>query len=75
MESLSIVTLLSQKLYQLRKERNITLQEVHLQTGIAVSSLSAYEKGKYVPSLDSICKIAKFYQVSLDFLLDVFEYK
>lgn len=70
MESLSIVILLSQKLYQLRKERNVTLRELHLQTGIAVSSLSAYEKGKYLPSLDSICKLAEFYQVSLDFLLE-----
>lgn len=63
--------LLSQKLYTLRKERNLSLQTLHLKTGIALASLSAYEKGKYAPSLENLCKLAKFYDTALDDLLEV----
>ena len=63
--------LFSQKLYELRKERNLTLQAVHLKTGIALASLSAYERGRYAPSIENLCKLAKFYKVPLDELLRV----
>ena len=63
--------LLADKLYSLRKERNITLQMLQLQTGISVASLSAYEKGKYAPSLENLCILARFYNISLDEMLDV----
>ena len=63
--------LLADKLYSLRKEKNISLQMLHLQTGISMASLSAYEKGKYEPSLENLCRLARFYKVSLDEILDV----
>lgn len=63
--------LLADKLSSLRKERNITLQMLQLQTGISVASLSAYEKGKYAPSLENLCILARFYNMSLDEMLDV----
>ena len=63
--------LLADKLSSLRKERNITLQMLQLQTGISVASLSAYEKGKYAPSIENLCILARFYNMSLDEMLDV----
>jgi transcriptional regulator with XRE-family HTH domain len=63
--------LLADKLSSLRKERNITLQMLQLQTGISVASLSAYEKGKYAPSIENLCILARFYNISLDEMLDV----
>lgn len=63
--------LLANKLYSLRKERNITLQMLQLQTGISVASLSAYEKGKYAPSIENLCILARFYNISLDEMLGV----
>ena len=63
--------LLVDKLSSLRKERNITLQMLQLQTGISVASLSAYEKGKYAPSIENLCILARFYNISLDEMLDV----
>ena len=65
--------LLSDKLYALRKEKNISLQMLHLQTGISMASLSAYERGKYAPSLENLCILAKFYNTSLDALLGLDE--
>ena len=44
---------------------------LQLQTGISVASLSAYEKGKYAPSLENLCILARFYNMSLDEMLDV----
>ena len=61
--------LLSQKLYTLRKAQNLTLQALHLRTGVSMASLSAYERGKYAPSLENLCKLADFYKITLDDLL------
>ncbi len=61
--------LLSTRLYRLRKERNLTLQALHLKTGIAMASLSSYERGKYAPSLENLCKLANFYGITLDDLI------
>lgn len=60
---------LSKQLYTLRKTQNITLQALHLKTGISMASLSAYERGKYAPSLENLCKLAEFYGLSIDELL------
>ena len=63
------MSFLSNKLYTLRKERNMTLQALHLKTGISMASLSAYERGKYAPSLENLCKLAAFYGLTVDDLL------
>ena len=63
------IMLLSQRLYSLRKERNLTLQALHFQTGVSMASLSAYERGKYAPTLENLCKLADFYGITLDNLL------
>lgn len=60
---------LSQKLYTLRKEQNITLQTLHLKTGISLASLSAYERGYYAPSIENLFKLAVFYNTTLDELV------
>ena len=60
---------LSNKLLTLRKEQNLTLQTLHLRTGISLASLSAYERGYYAPSIENLCKLADFYGLTLDQLL------
>lgn len=60
---------LSNKLLTLRKEQNLTLQALHLKTGISLASLSAYERGYYAPSIENLCKLAVFYKVTLDELI------
>lgn len=61
--------LLSHRLYTLRKKHNLTLQALHLKTNVSMASLSAYETGKYAPSIETLCKLANFYGVTLDYLL------
>ncbi len=57
---------LSQQLYKLRKEQNISLQKLSEATGISPASLSAYEKGLYAPSLENLCTLASYFHVTLD---------
>ena len=49
---------------------NKTQQEVSDATGISQKTLSNYETGRTEPDLNSLIKLADFYNVSVDFLLD-----
>lgn len=62
--------MLSEKLYALRIAKSLRLTDVHKATGISAASLSAYEKGKYLPSLPQLILLADFYEISLDALLE-----
>lgn len=62
---------LGEKLKGIRKNlRNYTLQKVFEETGISVSFLSDMERGKTKPSLETLQKLANFYQVNLSDLLE-----
>ena len=58
----------------LRYEREVnwgwSLADVEKQTGIDYRTLSHYELGDYIPSLPALIKLADFYHVSIDSLLD-----
>lgn len=51
---------------ELRKEKNFTQKMVEELTGIDRTTISAYEKGIRIPSIDNACKLADLYKVSLD---------
>lgn len=57
------------KIKELRKQNNITLQKLanYLHTG--TSTISQYETGKREANFDTLCKIADFFNVSVDYLL------
>ena len=67
------VTVLSmtfgEKIYQLRKELDLTQDEVGKAAGVYKSQVSNWEKNKERPSIDSIVALAKFFKVSTDYLL------
>ncbi|MGH9858161.1 MAG: helix-turn-helix domain-containing protein, partial [Acidobacteriota bacterium] len=60
---------LSQKIVQLRKEKDWTLVELSKAVGISPNNLNRYEKGHSRPSLDAIRKLADVFNVSTDYLL------
>ena len=53
----------------LRKERGLSQKSVAEDLGISQALLSHYEKGIRECGLDFLCKIADYYQVSVDYLL------
>ncbi len=60
---------LHMKLLNLRESHFWTISYVSQCTHISVSSISAYEQGRYLPTLANLCILADFYGVSTDYLL------
>ena len=65
---------LSEKLKALRKRDNLTQEELAFELGVTKSVISAYERGKRMPSYDILIHLASMYDVSIDYLLG-FEHK
>lgn len=59
----------SRAITALRKEKQISQKQAAKELGISQALLSHYEKGVRECSLDFVCKIADYYDVSTDFLL------
>ena len=62
--------MLGAKLRALRKRQGRTLADVGSETGLSVSFLSDIERGRARPSLDTLEKLASYYQLTLNDLLD-----
>ena len=60
-------------LRRLRKNQGLTLVKVSSETGLSVSFLSDIERNKARPSLDSLEKLADFYGVGVDQLVQQIE--
>lgn len=58
-----------EKVEELLKENNCTKYKLAKDTGISKSVLSDYCKGKVQPTADIIIIVARFFDVSTDFLL------
>lgn len=57
---------IGEELRKLRRYRGLTLSQVSEQTNLSVSFLSDVERGKTNPSLDTLQKLAEFYQVAVN---------
>lgn len=57
------------RLKDLRKSRGYTQVSVQMQTGIEQALLSKYESGERIPPTETLLKLAKFYNVSIDYIL------
>lgn len=57
------------RLKKLRKEHNLTQNELSEKTGIKHYSISDYEVGRVEPDLQTLIILAKFFNVSLDYIL------
>ncbi len=59
-----------QKLKELRKSANLKQQELAEILNLDASSISKYETGKATPSPDILLKIANYFHVTTDYLLN-----
>ena len=57
------------RLLELRKAKNLTQQRLAIELGIDQASLSSYERGKYLPTVEVLVKLAEHFGVSTDYLL------
>jgi len=58
------------KIIELRKQNNYTQAFVAEKLGIKQSSYQKYEADKARPEYENLVKLAKLYDVSIDYLLD-----
>ena len=62
-------------LAKLRKERGILQKELAAYLNMTVATVSNYEKGVHTPDIKTLIKLADFYDVSTDYLLQRTNYK
>ncbi|RNB52681.1 XRE family transcriptional regulator [Brevibacillus gelatini] len=62
-------TILGERVKVLRQTRKILQKDLAEEVGITKQSLSVFEKGSSSPSLDTLVKIANYFNVSVDYLL------
>ena len=63
------------RLYELRKSEHLTQQLLAVRLGIDQSSVSSYETGKYLPTVEVLAKYARYFGVSADYLLGLTDVK
>lgn len=61
-------------LKQIRKERNLNQLKVAMDINISREALSHYENGKREPSIDILNKLSKYFNVSIDYLINSEEF-
>lgn len=63
-----------EKLYRLRIERGIYQKQLAAYLHVSVGTISNYENGVHSPDLKTLCKLANYFHVSADYMLDRTEY-
>ena len=61
--------ILGYRLKELRKEKNMSQSDLGKILGVSKVSISGYEKGTRVPSMDILIKILDVFMISADYLL------
>ena len=59
----------------IRVINDYTQLKVQMETGIPQSIISKYETGELMPTAENLMILAKFYNTSLDFLMDLTDEK
>lgn len=59
----------------IRVMNDYTQLKVQMATGISQSMLSKYETGEIMPTTENLMLLAKFYNTSLDYLMDLTDVK
>lgn len=62
-------------LKMMRKSKNLNQLKVAMDLNISREALSHYENGKRDPSLDMLNKLSKYFNVSIDFLINGKEFE
>ena len=74
MSSEMVKVLLGQRLKELREERGLTQKEVARLLGLNSVTYLHYEKSQREPPLAVLVEMAKFFDVTTDYLLGVTEF-
>lgn len=62
-------------LANLRRERGLGQKELAALLNLSIGTISNYENGVHSPDLETLCKLADFFDVTSDYLLGRTEYR
>lgn len=62
-------------LLELRREKNIGQKELAAYLRLSTGTISNYENGVHSPDLNTLCKLADFFDVTTDYLLNRTPYR
>lgn len=68
---MNIEVFLMKNIKLIRVINDYTQIKVQMETGIPQSIISKYETGELMPTTENLMILAKFYNTSLDFLMDL----
>lgn len=60
---------IGQRFIELRKQKNLTQEDISQQLNLTRSAISLWESNKRKPDADTLVQLADFYDVSVDYLL------
>lgn len=64
----------AQRLREVRTEKGLRQKDVAAAVGVSMQAICNYEAGTRDPSLDILCKLCDFFDVTSDFLLGRTDY-
>jgi len=62
-----------QRLRDIREDRDLSQSDIAKELDISQSDYSKYELGKHMMGIDKYIKLAKFYNISLDYLTGIID--
>ena len=62
-----------QRLRDIREDRDLSQIDIAKELDISQSDYSKYELGKHMMGIDKYIKLAKFYNISLDYLTGIID--
>lgn len=68
------MNIFAKRLKELREEKGLSQNQLAKQTGLSQVSVSLWESKKKNPSIDAVIVLAKFFDVSSDYLLGLTDY-
>ena len=63
------------RICQLREEKKITQVRLSIELEVSQETISAYEMGKYYPSVKSLIKLRNIFNVNIDYILGLSDIK
>lgn len=60
---------LAERLKELRKEKGLRQEHIAVALDISMSAYCNYEQGKREPTASVLCRMADYYEVTIDYLL------
>jgi len=62
------------RIRELREEKELTQKQLGKEMGVALNTISNWERGTREPDIATIIKLAEFFEVTTDYLLGVTDY-